>query len=256
MAQEYRDSAPDSLSGEEVAIHGTIDLEVVQEIIANLEEKTGLKRSFYFLDINPEIAILGKVGRRVLQDSFAPSLNFQLDEIQLQLLRNDNGPAEEDPLLPTESKMIHRTQVSANFINVLGLNLPIVTARWLSVIGALVAIAAITFLSRQLYMASRSGGLASIESKLGNRIVPLSGSQTFSKSQIIDVESIEALTRVADQHDGLIFYTESKGKLLFYLPINGITYRFSMDRGSGGEESKPKSRAAKNRNMKGNQDDS
>ena len=247
---------PTAFSGDGVTIHGTIDLGEVQKIITDLEMKTGLKRSFYLLDVNPQIAIRGKVGRKVLQDSFAPSLNFQLDEIQLQLLRNDNAAAEEDPLLPTESRMIHRTKVSANFINILGLKLPIITARWIAVIGTLGAIAAITLLTRQLYEASQSGGLASIESKLGNRIVPLSGSQTFSKSQIIDVESIEALTRVADKHDGLIFYTESKGKLLFYLPINGITYRFSMGSQSSEAKTGEMSQTTKSRIKRGNQDES
>ena len=247
---------PTAFSGGEVTIHGTIDLGEVQQIITDLEMKTGLKRSFYLLDVNPQIAIRGKVGSKVLQDTFAPSLNFQFDEIQLQLLRNDNAAAEEDPLLPTESRMIHRTKVSANFINILGLKLPIVTTRWIAVIGALGAIAAITLLTRQLYEASRSGGLASIESKLGNRIVPLSGSQTFTKSQIIDVESIEALTRVADKHDGLIFYTESKGKLLFYLPINGITYRFSMGSQSDDAKTDDKSQTTKSRKKRGNQDES
>ncbi|MFA9490899.1 MAG: signal peptidase I [Anaerolineales bacterium] len=247
---------PTAFSGDEVTIHGTIDLGEVQQIITDLEMKTGLKRSFYLLDVNPQIAIRGKVGAKVLQDSFAPSLNFQLDEIQLQLLRNDNVAAEEDPLLPTESRMIHRTKMSSNFINILGLKLPIVIARWIAIIGVFASIAAITLLTRQLYEASQSGGLASIESKLGNRIVPLSGSQTFAKSQIIDVESIEALTRVADKHDGLIFYTESKGNLLFYLPINGITYRFSMGSQSSDAKTDDMSQTTNSRTNRGNQDES
>jgi signal peptidase I len=130
---------PTAFSGDEVSIHGTIDLGDVQQIITDLETKTGLKRSFYLLDVTPQITIRGKIGSKVLQDSFTPSLNFQLDEIQLQLLRNDNAVTEEDPLMPIESRMIHRTKVSSNFINILGLKLPIVTARWIAVIGAFAA---------------------------------------------------------------------------------------------------------------------
>jgi hypothetical protein len=78
----------------------------------------------------------------------------------------------------------------------------------------------------------------------------------FLAVKVIDVESIEALTRVADKHDGLIFYTESKGKLLFYLPINGITYRFSMGSQSSDTKTDAKSQTTKNRKKRGNQGES
>ncbi len=211
---------------ESMTIQGTIDLEEIMALLNQLESQTGLSRSFYRLTVAPTISMYGKVGSRVVQDQFTPRLDFELDPIQLQLIRNED--LEQDPLHPHEIQVIHRERVADSQINILGLELSVKAARWIAVFGFLVAIGGAALLSYELTRRSQAAGFPYIEARYGRYFISVAASTIEELDDQVEVYSIEDLVKLASAHSTLILHTFQNEQHHFYLNHEGATYYFVM----------------------------
>ncbi len=218
---------PDTkFNSESVTIQGTIDLEEIMTLLNQLESRTGLSRSFYKLTVAPTVNMYGKVGSRVVQDQFAPRLDFELDPIQLQFIRNEN--IEQDPLHPREMRVIHRDRVADSQINILGLELSVIAARWIAVFGFLVAIGGAALLSYELTRRSQAAGFPYIEARYGRYFISVAASTIEELEDQVEVYSFEDLVKLASAHSTLILHTFRNGQHTFYLNHEGATYYYVM----------------------------
>ena len=121
-------------------VSGVLDLDEVEEIINTLEERTGIDNNRYTILVVPEVTVSGTVAGQPFYDEFSPSLRFFLDVNQLWLAEDQTYSSEQgDAVHPIQEGTVERFVPVPNVIPVLGLKLPVQTARWLAAGGILLS---------------------------------------------------------------------------------------------------------------------
>src|SRR5207249_7408933 len=120
-----------------------------------------------------------------VQDFFAPRLEFQLDELELQLARDDVHAA--DPLHPVQQGMLKQTHVEPNTIALLGLDLSVATARWVPLLGVVLAAAGVLLFGHRMATTVHSDEPARIQFKYGPLLIGISGSTTVADTRLVEV---------------------------------------------------------------------
>lgn len=96
-----------SFSGPTARGRATLAFADVQRLIDHLESRTGVDRVQYRLAIVPEVRVEGSLEGVALRDTFAPRLEFTLDDLQLQVAAAD---APEAALAPAREGVVTHTE--------------------------------------------------------------------------------------------------------------------------------------------------
>ncbi len=119
---------------------GILNLADIQVITDNLEEQTGIFNNQYELTIIPEIIIQGTIGGRDFSDIYTPELSFSFDDQKLILIEDKTG--ETDVLNPVQASVVLGSKLGPNTLSILGFELNILLARFISICGILISIIA------------------------------------------------------------------------------------------------------------------
>lgn len=227
-------------AGKELVLTSDLDLDAVRSLAERVHKLTGIEATSSSLEIVAAIDAEGTLAGQPLEASFSPSLELQLDELQLKLpvaaSEDGNQPAT-DPLAPSDKETVPVATPAPTRLSLLGAGASIEQLR----VAALVVAAAglvVLILSGGLLLAAREDEPSRIEAKYGSLLVPLTELPP-SAATPIDVASIDALARLADQLGQMILHYGSGTSDTYLVPSEGRFYRYLVDRPGGeatGEE--------------------
>jgi signal peptidase len=216
----------DTFTGSEFESQGFLDISQVRSILTDLEEVTGLKRPHYILSVYPEIEVSGVLSGSEFSDQFSPRLEFLLDAVQLQLVRSNSPLEESNPLQSSASGVLERLKQVPNTISIFSLEFPVAKVRWIAGAGLLLTLLGGIGLIYLAKYSRHQGAPAEIQLKLNNRLVAIENGDLDNSSRVVQVASIEDLTRLAD-HEGQMILHEVRGTVHhYYLDHGELTYHF------------------------------
>jgi signal peptidase I len=211
------------------AFKGSVILDIctIQKMIDTMTELTGLNRSYYNVSVISEITASGKIGGRVYQEKFSPKLDFILDPAELYLVQGEiNGS---NPLRWKLAGTLLGELKVANDLSLFGLEIPVLTARIVAIIGLMISIAGIVLLTLPVYQEAKKDELAAIHLKYAPLLVQINQSQTkrrTASTKLIDIASMADLVRLAQNADQVILEQTVGDEHHFLVFSDPYTYRY------------------------------
>lgn len=216
-------------TGERATVSGTLDLGQLQALIDALQRASGASNQQsgqYAVSVVPDVRVTGTVGGAALDGTFAPALNFTLDPVELQLDRSSGLSNEADPLKPASDGLVRAARRAPNRLPLPLLQPTITAARRLAEVGLALALFGATVLAALAWRARHAEEPARIQARYGTLLITLRGSDLGAKGRLIDVATIEDLTRVADREGRMILHERSGRTHDYFVQDVDVTYRY------------------------------
>lgn len=201
-----------AFEGTTLTIDAEVPLDVVQAMIDFMRSKTGLQRAAFTLSVFPEIEVAGTLGGQALDTAFAPRLDFLLDDLQVSLPPEAEANTEDDPLHPEVSGGVTYLAEQPHSIRILGIELPVMTARFLAVGLILVGLAGLGFIAWRVEGARRAGEAQWIQARYTDLILSTQVPPEPSDLEVIPVTRFEDLVRAAKSSNSLITHWMGEGQ--------------------------------------------
>ncbi|HYN89261.1 MAG TPA: signal peptidase I [Ardenticatenaceae bacterium] len=230
-----------AFEGSGTTLSGDLDLPQLQALIDGFERQTGLQRQQYQVAVVPIVRVDGSVGGQSFGETFAPRLEFQLDRLQLQLARTEDGAG--DPLAPSQAGLLKQFRSEANTLSLLSLSLPVSTARWVAVAALLLSTVAALALALQVRRQGQGDEVSRIQHAYGAMLINVRDSGLQAGERVVEVASIEDLAKLAEK-DGRMILHEPRGPAHhYYVQDAAVTYHYEVSNhsvdASTGEENVP-----------------
>jgi hypothetical protein len=209
--------------GSGVALAGKLDLQSLTDAVRRFEAQTGMHNAVYRLDLASRVRVRGVAGGRLVRNTFAPSLSFDLDQLRLQLARPTTGV----PQARVQTKIATGARTIQSTVAFFGIRARVAVARRVSliIVGsgiAFVLAGGILFRRRR-----REGEVAEIERRYGDLIVAVEAGVRTPASER-RVSTMEALVRIAERYDRLVLHEEHWGGHSFLVDDAGLVYRYDV----------------------------
>lgn len=201
----------------------TLDLTQVQSVLARVQKLTGISASSgYTIAIVPKVHISGSLAGQPLNTSFGPTLNFQLQGMQLQPGGGSGGSS--GGFTPSQKGSVSGIASATNTLGVAGHSLSVQTIRWTALGGFLLALAA-AIVTLVLRRGQPFEEAARIQEQYGDLIVPIINADDLGWPPI-DVPTIKALVRLAQSGERLILHHRGAGVDTYLVNDEGTVYRY------------------------------
>jgi signal peptidase I len=227
--------APKAFEGDSVVVEGTLDLNVFNGYLQDLEEQTGVTRPYYTLSVGPTVEVTGMLAGLPLDERYTPQLTFLIDSLQLQLAPQDPTDLDADPLRPTQDAALESTAPAPNRITILGASLTVEAARWMSGVALALGILGLAFLAWGYRRMLQRDPLAAIQLRYGAQLVAMGPGAFELGGATVELASLDDLARVAEKHGRLIFWVVQDGGYDFFVNTGEGLYTFRQ----AGRDSEP-----------------
>lgn len=207
-----------------VVLAGKLDLRAVADAVRRFEAQTGVHNAVYHLDLASRVRIHGVAGGRLVRNTFAPSLSFDLDEFRLQLARPTTGVALQARV---QTKVATGARTIQSTVALLGIRVRVAVARRLSLVIVGSGIAFVLASGILVRRRRRDGEVAEIERRYGDLIVAVEAGMRIPGSER-RVSTMEALVRIAERYDRLVLHEEHWGGHSFLVDDAGLVYRYDV----------------------------
>ena len=218
---------PDQFDSDGFRAGMQLDVCQVSEMIDALQQKTGAESYQYFLRVYPNISLSGGVAGRSLATTFSPPLNFIVVRNEVYLRPPAEG--EGDPLRPLEARTLPGFTSVPNTLNLFSFELPVLAARWLAALGALLAAGGLALVFWSMNRARAGGEQSVAQWTLGDRLVQARGRILRRGDQVVDLASLEDLARLADRLGEPVFFQQEGDTATYLVRDQGLVYRFERD---------------------------
>lgn len=210
--------------GNGVVLAGKLDLQLLTAAVRRFEAETGVHNSAYELALAPRVRVRGVAGGRLVHNTFAPSLSFEFDELQLQLAQPPSGVA---PKSRVQTKATSGVRTVQSTVALFGMRARVTAARRSSlvIVGCGIALAlsgGVLFRRRR-----RDGEVAEIERRYGDLIVAVAAGARLPGSER-RVATMAALVRIAERYDRLVLHEEYGGRHSYLVDDAGLVYRYDV----------------------------
>src|SRR5207244_1396425 len=122
--------------------------------------------------------------------------------------------------------MLKQTHVEPNTLALLGLDLSVATARWLPLLGAVLAAAGALLFGHRMATTTRSDEPTRIQFKYGPLLIGISRSNTAPDTRLVEIATIDDLAKLAERDDRVMLY-EQRGPIYHYFVQEaGVTYHY------------------------------
>jgi hypothetical protein len=218
---------PARFAGDHASRKVTVDLNRVLSLIGRVETLTGAPSGGeYSLAVVPRLHLSGTVADQPITSAFAPALSFQLDPLKLLpgsgATTSGNQPG---GLTPTRRLTVTTSTAASNKLGVGGHGLPVATARWIAVVGFLIAVAGLVFTGLEERHRPEDP-TARIQGRYGHLIVPIGGITPSPARAPIDVTTIDALAQLAERSERLILHHQRDATNTYLVDDEGTLYRY------------------------------
>jgi signal peptidase I len=204
-----------------------LDLAQLRALIGRVETLTGTPAgSAFTVEILPRVHVKGTLADELLDDRYAPALSFQLDALQLRAGGGGTAGAEGGgTFTQSQSGSVAATVASPNHVRLVGHALQVGTARWLALLGYLIAI--VVALLTTIRERRRPQDLSmQIAARYGHLIVPIASIMHDPAQPVVDVMSIDALAQVAERCERVILHHHRIGAESYLVDDEGTLYRY------------------------------
>jgi signal peptidase I len=202
-----------------------LDLAELRALIGRVEAQTGTPAgSAFTVEILPRVHVKGTLADELLDDRYDPTLTFQLDPLQLRA--GGGGSAEEGTgFTQRRAGSVAATVASPNLLRLGDHGIQVGTARWVALLGYLVAIvvALLTTIREQRRPQDLS---MQIHARYGHLIVPIASIIHNPAQPIVDVMSIDALAQIAERCERVILHHHRIGAESYLVDDEGTLYRY------------------------------
>jgi signal peptidase I len=201
-----------------------LDLDELQALINRVETLTGTPAgSAFTVDILPRVHVKGTLADETLDDRYNPKLSFQLDPLQLRA--GGGGSAGDAGFTQNQAGSVAATVATPNHLRLGGHGVRVETARWVALIGYLLAMA--VALLTTIRERRRPQDLSmQIHARYGHLIVPIAAIMHNPAQPIVDVMSIDALAQVAERCERVILHHHRIGAESYLVDDEGTLYRY------------------------------
>jgi signal peptidase I len=215
-----------AFNGGDFTASGSIDLAHLQALTDSFEKQTGLQSQPYTLAVVSRVAMQGALNGQELRDEFAPRLEFQLDRLQMQLVK-DSGHTS-GPLNPSQKGLLKHSRPQPNTLALLGLVLEVASARWIALTALAAAAGGWLLLAMLVSRAARVDEPTRIRLKYGPLLIAIRDSDLGTAGSVVDVATIDDLARLAEQHGQMILHAERAGRHRYVVHDGNLTYRYQI----------------------------
>lgn len=200
-----------------------LDLCQVEELVAAVEQETGVRPSTYRLDVVARVSVGGTMSGQAFSDVFEPHLAFRFDKLHFYL---DTSSAQPDPLQTTSAMTLSNPGQVDNNLNLLGLKPSVRIARTLSVLGLSVSVLGLLMLGLFYYAVSHQNQAAAIRIKYGALLVDVHDRSLETISPVIDVASIDDLAKLAERQNSMILHLARESMHTYVVQTDSSAYRY------------------------------
>ncbi len=210
--------APTSFTGGEAAARMQIDLSEIAFFVATVEDETEFYARSYTVSVMLTVQLEGTVGSEPIEDTYTAALPIDFDPETIT-------PGEQ--LAFTEVSEIGETVTKTNTMGVLGIPVPVQVVRWLSLVGALLALGGTVAVVALAYRRLSQDEVAMIRARYGSMLVSVA-EVNRSTSRRIRVASMQDLARVA-QRDGRMILDQRNGAGThrYFVDDGSVTYEYT-----------------------------
>ncbi len=234
--------SPDTeFQGESFSTEATVNLGYILTLIDRLKTNTSLNRQVFNVDIIADVNVQGNLGDLTFEDTFTPSLKFQLDETQFYLAGSSPFGEGIDPLSPVQSGFLPRQQQVPATLNILGLKPTVQTARWIAGVTLGISLLGIAAILYPFLRASMQSPSEKIRIQFREVLLDIRELPVKAASEDIEVDRFEDLAKLAEKTGSMILHYVKANQHTYLLQEGDITYRFllAVTEPDEGEERSP-----------------
>lgn len=210
-------------SGNSYASRANLDLCQIEEMVASVEEQTGLHPSIYTMQVISQTTITGTIDGIPVVDSLESSLIFKFDEVHFHL---DSKVDKEDPLRTTKSGTISGPEQKPSTVPILGREFSIQTMRVLTLFGLAISLSALLLMSWYFFNSTLTSQNDLIRLKYRGLLMDVHGINFQQDIPIIDVASMDDLARLAERQSTMITHMVLNFLHYYMVQSNGVMYRY------------------------------
>jgi len=206
---------------------GTLKLDDIQAFIDALERETGVQRGRYVLSIIADVEIEGSLAELGLEDSFSPSLDFQIDDLEVRLSKIQTG--EDSILSPSSESALIKITYEPNHLNIFGMKMPVSFARWLSLGLGTPALLMLVFSSLRVFQTTRQSELGRLRVWYGSMLIEARDTQLLMKPDRVEIASLDDLANLAEQDQRTILHLPDENQHHFFVQTAEQLYHYEME---------------------------
>jgi hypothetical protein len=199
-----------------VALSAPLDIDALERLVTNVAAATGSPFQSYTLTIRPHVSTHGVVGGALLDAHMAPKLALTMDSTRI-------APTNETTYRVTKAGAAQIATSSSRSVRFMKLALPVGVLRVLSLLGIVGGAAALAW-NLLVLLGGGSGETDRIRARFSDRLVAVAGSHAGDYTDVVDVESIDELARVAERYDRMIL--DHGGD--YRVADDGVLYRYRI----------------------------
>jgi hypothetical protein len=214
--------------GSQAHAQGIVDMVTIRRMISLLEGATTLDRDAYRVDVIAEVDLDGQVAGHSYQETFKPRLPFALDDFQLYLRRGElPDGAESDPTTTVTEGFLAYPSTESATLSILGVQVPVTTARAVSILGLLLALGAGAAMIAPYLIARRRSEAARVLAEYDGLLVSVSEAPATA-GETIEVRTFDDLARLSERTGRMMLHAEVGLEHHFYLQDGGVTYHIRL----------------------------
>jgi signal peptidase len=214
-------------TGRALSINGVLHLDAVQAIIDDVTRRTDVAHSAYTISIEPRIVLFGTLAGEDISETFAPALNFELDDLTM-IPRTEGGDAAADPFNPRVAGVTQRDVMAQNRISLLRWDVAVRNARITALYGLGLTLAALAVLLLKTRRIDRGGEASRIQAQYGGLIVAVRDATAAMSWKVVSVGAFDDLLRLARIDGRAILHHESAAGHHYLVQVDDITYSYAI----------------------------
>jgi signal peptidase I len=230
---------PTPFNGDSSSAWVVLDLDRLQALIHRVETLIGAPSGAPFaVEVVPRLRVKGTLAGEPLATSYEPTLSFQLDALQLRssaraavaapataAAGGAGGGARDDAFAPSRAASVATIAGVPDQLRLRGHELAVGTARWLALLGLLLAAAAaVVTIGRERRRPTDPS--MQIHARYGHLIVPIASIVHDPAQPVIDVTSIDALAQIAERSERVILHHHRIGAESYLVDDDGTLFRY------------------------------
>ena len=202
-------------------------LSKIQSFIDTLEKETGIERGRYTLTILSEIEIEGTLHGLALKDSFSPAIRF--DMTNLEVVLQNSGEEGKSVLTPSQENALMLSTYEKNTLNLLGIKLPVLVARWISLAIGIPSFVFLFLLLFRLYTAAQNSEVERARVWYGSMLVETRDFPHFEGSRQVEIASLDDLAHFAEQEQRPILHLSDDDWHHFFVQTPMRLYHYQIE---------------------------
>jgi hypothetical protein len=205
-----------------------VNLARMAQALAAANKTTGVEAAMPTLVVTPVVTFRGRVSGQPVSGSYAPSLSFNVNNLELSLAgqAGPGSPTTSSPVQQSQAGSAQRHVLQAATMTIMGRSAPVSTVRDIGEAGVAaslaIALAGVAWARRR----SRQEESAQIQARYGPDLIGVRTSPADANRSVVDVVGISALAKVAKAYGSLMLDHDGDGAHSYYVDAGTMVYRY------------------------------